>query len=87
MPDVSRAWAAGDAGLVRCRGHVGAQDVVRVPVEVLAGPVVAQRPRISVAGSDLGIPQVHPAPSMVCEGMAEQTAVGSGPERGHKSAP
>jgi hypothetical protein len=40
--------------------HVGGQDVVRVSVEVLAGPVVAHRgPRVSVPGLDLDIPQVH----------------------------
>src|SRR5215471_19846746 len=41
-------------------GHVGGEDVVGVAVQILAGPVVAHRgPRISVAGRDLHIPQVH----------------------------
>src|ERR1019366_815608 len=41
-------------------GHVGGQYVVRVAVEVLAGPVVTHRgARVGVAGGDLDIPQVH----------------------------
>src|SRR5215469_16888284 len=41
-------------------GHVGGEDVVRVAVEVLAGPVIPHRgSRIGVAGGDLDVAQVH----------------------------
>jgi hypothetical protein len=41
-------------------GHVGGQDVVRVAVEVLTGPVVAQGGAwVGVAGGDLDVSQVH----------------------------
>jgi hypothetical protein len=41
-------------------GCVGGQDVVRVPVEVLASPVVAHRGSwVCVAGRDLDVTQVH----------------------------
>jgi len=43
------------------RGHVRGEDVVRVTIEVLAGPVVAHgRPGVGVPGGDLNITQVHP---------------------------
>src|ERR1700691_3382244 len=55
-PDLSR----GDAGWSGCSRHVGGQDVVRVAVEVGAGPVVAHRgARVGVAGGDLDVPEVH----------------------------
>jgi hypothetical protein len=40
-------------------GHVGGEDVVRVAVQVLAGPVIPHgRARVGVPGGDLDIPQV-----------------------------
>src|SRR6266516_2097431 len=40
-------------------GHVGGQDVVRVAVEAVAGPVIPHRgPRVGVTGSDLHVTQV-----------------------------
>jgi len=40
--------------------HAGSQDVVRVPVEILAGSVVAHRGTwIGVPGGDLDVPEVH----------------------------
>src|SRR5258708_16792370 len=40
--------------------HVGGQDVIRMAVEVLAGPVITHRGAwIGVAGGDLDVPQVH----------------------------
>src|SRR5713101_1319999 len=39
-------------------GHVGGEDVVRVAVQVLAGPVIPHsRARIRVAGGDLNVPE------------------------------
>ena len=50
------AWVWSGA---RC--HVGGEDVVRVAVEVLAGPVITHGgTRVGMAGSDLDIAQVHP---------------------------
>src|SRR6266487_1349253 len=43
------------------RCHVGGEDVVRVAVQVLAGPVIPHRgTRVGVAGGDLDVAQVHP---------------------------
>jgi hypothetical protein len=43
-------------------GHVGGEDVVRVPVEVLACPVIPHRGAgVGVAGANLDIPQIHPS--------------------------
>src|SRR6266542_3384581 len=51
---MATAWSG-----ARC--HVGGEDVVRVAVEVLAGPVITHgRTRIGVAGGDLDGAQVHP---------------------------
>src|SRR5215469_16311882 len=41
------------------RGHVGGEDVVRVAVEVLAGPYWHRGARVGVPGGDLDVPQVH----------------------------
>ena len=38
MQDVSRGQAPGDTGHSGTGGHVGGEDVVRVAVQVLAGP-------------------------------------------------
>ena len=55
------AHVTGDAAVSGARGHVGGEDVVGVPVEVLAGPVVAGgRAGIGVPGGDLDIAQVNP---------------------------
>jgi len=41
-------------------GHVSGEDVVGMAVEILAGSVIAHRgPRVSVAGRDLHVAQVH----------------------------
>src|SRR5450631_895305 len=56
MPSVSQARALGSGA----GGHVGGQDVVRVAVKVLACSVVTHRgPRVSGAGSDLDVSQIH----------------------------
>src|ERR1700733_8093799 len=63
-----RQWRAspaehvtGDAAASGAGGHVGGEDVVGMPVEVLAGPVVAGgRAGISVPRGDLDIAQVYP---------------------------
>ena len=55
------AHVTGDAAASGAGGHVGSEDVVGVPVEVLAGPVVARgRAGIGVPGGDLDIAQVNP---------------------------
>ena len=60
-PEPREAQAGSGAG-----GHVGGQDVVRVAVKVLTGPVVAHRgPRVGVAGSDLDVPQVDAGVELV----------------------
>src|SRR5216683_5783774 len=54
-PELRETRARSGAG-----GHVGGGDVVRVAVEVLAGPVVTHRgARVGVGGGDLDISQVH----------------------------
>src|ERR1039457_4698439 len=56
-PGASRG---GDRGRAGAGGHEGGEDVVRVAVQVLAGPVVAHRgPGVGVAGGDLDIAQVN----------------------------
>ena len=61
MRDVSRGHVAGDVVVSGAGGHVGSEDVVGVPVEGLAGPVVAHGGAgIGVPGCDLDITQVHP---------------------------
>jgi len=61
MPDVSRADVTGEAVASGAGGHVAGEDVVGVPVEVLAGPVIAHgRARIGVPGGDLDITQANP---------------------------
>ena len=55
------AHVTGDAATSGARGHVGGEDVIGVPVEVLAGPVIARgRAGIGVPGGDLDIAQVDP---------------------------
>jgi len=60
--------AAGDAGWVQVpEGHVGGQDVVRVAVEVVTGPVVPHRGAgIGVTGGDLHVAQAagYPWPGL-----------------------
>ena len=42
------------------RGHVSSEDVVGMTVEILAGSVIAhRRPRVSMAGRDLHVAQIH----------------------------
>jgi hypothetical protein len=54
------AYMTGDTAASGARGHVGGEDVVGVPVEVLAGTVVAHGGAgIGMPGGDLGIAQVH----------------------------
>lgn len=54
------AHVTGDAATSGARGHVGGEDVIGVPVEVLAGPVIARgRAGIGVPGGDLDIAQVN----------------------------
>ena len=61
MSDVSRAHIRGDAAASGAGGYVGGEDVVRVPVEVLACSVIARcRAGIGVPGGDLDIAQVNP---------------------------
>ena len=56
-----RAKDAGDAAVSGTGGHVGGESVVGVPVEILAGPVIAGgRAGIGVPGGDLDIAQVNP---------------------------
>src|SRR6185369_5412441 len=59
------------------RGDVGGQDVVRVAVEILAGPVVTHRGTwVGVAGGDLDVPQVYASVQHGGdEGMAEHVRV------------
>ena len=48
-----------DLGGLRPGRHVGGQDVVRVAVQVVAGPVIPHRgARVGVTGSDLHVAQV-----------------------------
>ncbi len=55
------AHVMGDASVSGARGHVGGEDVVGVPVEVVAGPVIAGGGAgIGVPGGDLDIAQVDP---------------------------
>jgi hypothetical protein len=50
----------GDTAVSGAGGHVGGEDVVGVPVEVLAGPVVAHGGAgVGVPGGDLDIAQVN----------------------------
>ncbi len=52
---------------------MGGQDVVRVAVKVLAGPVGTHRgPRIGVAGSDLDVPQIQASIGGLGVGVAER---------------
>src|SRR5215831_5314527 len=60
MPCDPWAWGVGPTARSGAGGHVGGQDIVRVAVEVFAGPVVAHRgARIGVAGRDLDVAEVH----------------------------
>src|SRR5262249_51121697 len=60
MPCDPWAWAVGSTARSGAGGHVGGQDVVRVAVKVLAGPVVAHRgARIGVPGRDLDVAELH----------------------------
>src|SRR5215472_10519386 len=60
MPCDPWARAVGSAARSGVGGHVGGQDVVRVAVKVLAGPVVAHRgARIGVPGRDLDVAELH----------------------------
>jgi hypothetical protein len=55
------AHVTGDEAASGAGGHVGGEDVVGVPVEVLAGPVIAGScAGIGVPGGDLDIAQVNP---------------------------
>jgi hypothetical protein len=59
MPDVPRAGSRGTRVRSGTGGHEGGEDVVRVAVQVLAGPVVPHSGvRVGVAGSDLDVPEV-----------------------------
>jgi hypothetical protein len=54
------AHVTGDVAVSGAGGHIGGEDVVGVPVEVLAGAVVAGgRAGIGVPGGDLDIAQVN----------------------------
>ena len=54
------AHVTGDAAASGAGGHVSGKDVVAVPVEVLAGPVIAGScAGIGVPGGDLDIAQVN----------------------------
>ena len=55
------AGVRGYAAASGARGHIGGEDVVGVPVEVLAGAVVAHGGAgVGAPGGDLDIPQVNP---------------------------
>jgi hypothetical protein len=59
MQGVPASRAAGTRGWSGAGGHEGGEDVVRVAVEVLAGPVITHRgTRVGVAGGDLDVPEV-----------------------------
>ena len=77
MSDVSRGACHGRRCGSGAGGHVGGEDIVRVPVEVLAGAVI---PR---GGAGIGVPggdleeQVDPGIQHGCgESMAEHVRVG-----------
>jgi hypothetical protein len=56
------AHVTGDAAASGAGGHVGGEDVVWVPVEVLAGPVIPHGGAgIGMPGGDLDIAQVNPS--------------------------
>ena len=67
MSDAPRGCGPREArGRSRPGRHVGGQDVVRVPVQVVAGPVIPHgRTRVGVPGGDLHVAQVSAVSSMV----------------------
>ena len=81
MPGVSRGMGR-KRRIVRSGAgcHVGGEDVVRLAIEVLAGPVIPHCGAwIGVAGGELDVPQVHASVQHGRdEGMAEHVGMGTG---------